>query len=144
MLAADKERRSAIRAAFASFAAHPGVQALQQQCEDDHAVTADAAGARLLAHLGSTATPVAGHLTTIEDETDKRRDESRVSSGFGKNVSNWVGREKVYPTNVIHMATECSNRNHTPPASPRLRTRLSGRPACDAPGGAGWLLYPIY
>lgn len=46
-------------------------------------------------------------------ETDKRRDESRVSSGFGKNVSNWVGREKVYPTNVIHMATECSNRNHS-------------------------------
>lgn len=38
-------------------------------------------------------------------ETDKRRDESRVSSGFGKNVSNWVGREKVYPTNVIHMLT---------------------------------------
>lgn len=73
VLAADKERRSAIRAAFASFAAHPGVQALQQQCEDDHAVTADAAGARLLAHLGSTATPVAGKLTTTEDETDKRR-----------------------------------------------------------------------
>jgi DNA modification methylase len=46
-------------------------------------------------------------------ETDKVRDESRVSSGFGKNVSNWVGREKVYPTNVIHMATECGNRNHS-------------------------------
>ena len=46
-------------------------------------------------------------------ETDKKRDESKVESGFGKNVSNWVGREKVYPTNVIHMATECSNRNHS-------------------------------
>jgi len=46
-------------------------------------------------------------------ETDKTRDESKVESGFGKNVSNWVGREKVYPTNVIHMATECSNRNHS-------------------------------
>lgn len=46
-------------------------------------------------------------------ETDRSRDESRVSSGFGKNVSNWVGRELVYPTNVIHMATECSNRNHS-------------------------------
>jgi len=46
-------------------------------------------------------------------ETDKVRDESRVSSGFGKNVSNWVGRKKVYPTNVIHMATECGNRNHS-------------------------------
>jgi len=46
-------------------------------------------------------------------ETDKTRDESRVGSGFGKNVSNWLGRDKVYPTNVLHMATECSNRNHS-------------------------------
>ena len=46
-------------------------------------------------------------------ETDKTRDESRVGSGFGKNVSNWLGRNLVYPTNVIHMATECSNRNHS-------------------------------
>lgn len=46
-------------------------------------------------------------------ETDRRRDESRVRSGFGKNISNWVGRQLVYPTNVLHMATECSNRGHS-------------------------------
>jgi len=46
-------------------------------------------------------------------ETDRIRDESKVESGFGKNISNWVGRDKVYPDNVIHMATECSNRNHS-------------------------------
>ena len=46
-------------------------------------------------------------------EIDKLRDNSKVGSGFGKNVSNWVGRDKVYPTNVIHSATECSNRNHS-------------------------------
>jgi DNA modification methylase len=46
-------------------------------------------------------------------ETDRVRDESKVGSGFGKNVSRWVGRDKVYPTNVIHMATECSNRDHS-------------------------------
>jgi len=46
-------------------------------------------------------------------DTDKTRDESKVGSGFGKNVSNWLGRDLVYPTNVIHMATECSNRNHS-------------------------------
>jgi DNA modification methylase len=45
--------------------------------------------------------------------TDKQRDESRVGSGFGKNISNWVGRNKVYPNNVLHLATECSNRNHS-------------------------------
>jgi len=46
-------------------------------------------------------------------ETDKIRDESKVGSGFGKNVSNWIGRDMVYPNNVIHMATECSNKNHS-------------------------------
>ena len=46
-------------------------------------------------------------------ETDKIRDESRVDSGFGKNISNWVGRKMAYPTNVIHMATECSNKKHS-------------------------------
>jgi len=46
-------------------------------------------------------------------ETDKRRDNSRVGSGFGKNVSNWVGRDRAYPTNVIHMATETGNTGHS-------------------------------
>ncbi len=46
-------------------------------------------------------------------ETDKIRDESKVMSGFGKNVSSWVGRDLVYPTNVIHMATETANRGHS-------------------------------
>lgn len=45
--------------------------------------------------------------------TDKIRDESKVGSGFGKNVSNWLGRDKVYPTNVLHMATECNNKDHS-------------------------------
>jgi site-specific DNA-methyltransferase (adenine-specific)/site-specific DNA-methyltransferase (cytosine-N4-specific) len=46
-------------------------------------------------------------------ETDKQRDNSKVGSGFGKNVSNWVGRELAYPTNVLHMATESSNKKHS-------------------------------
>ncbi|GIK67500.1 MAG: methyltransferase [Chloroflexota bacterium] len=46
-------------------------------------------------------------------ETDQVRDESRVESGFGKRVANWVGRDKVYPTNVLHLATETSNRGHS-------------------------------
>jgi len=46
-------------------------------------------------------------------QTDRRRDESKVRSGFGKNVSNWLGRDKAYPTNVLHLATECSNREHS-------------------------------
>lgn len=51
-------------------------------------------------------------LNNLSD-TDKKRDVSKVGSGFGKNVSKWKERECVYPTNVLHMATECSNKGHS-------------------------------
>jgi len=44
---------------------------------------------------------------------DKTRDESKVGSGFGKNISNWLNRDIVYPTNVLHVATECGNKKHS-------------------------------
>ncbi len=46
-------------------------------------------------------------------KTDKIRDNSKVGSGFGKNISNWVNRDKAYPSNVLHLATECNNKNHS-------------------------------
>ncbi|ANI89557.1 DNA methylase [Arachidicoccus ginsenosidimutans] len=46
-------------------------------------------------------------------DTDKVRDNSKVGSGFGKNISNWLTRDKAYPTNVLHLATECNNKNHS-------------------------------
>ncbi|MDT4952122.1 MAG: hypothetical protein QOJ02_260 [Acidobacteriota bacterium] len=46
-------------------------------------------------------------------KNDHVRDESRVGSGFGKKVINWIGRDLVYPTNVLHLATECSNKDHS-------------------------------
>jgi len=46
-------------------------------------------------------------------ETDKIRDNAKNGSGFGKNVSNWIGREMVYPTNVVYLSTECNNKNHS-------------------------------
>jgi ATP-dependent protease ClpP protease subunit len=74
VLAADKARRDGIRASFARFKAQPGVDAIQQACEDDHAMTIEAAGTKLLAHLATGATPAAGsHVTTVEDESDKQR-----------------------------------------------------------------------
>lgn len=69
----------------------------------------------------------AKHRLSNLSDTDKTRDESRVGSGFGKNVSNWVGRDMVYPNNVIHMATESSNKNHSavfPVALPSWFIRL--------------------
>ena len=46
-------------------------------------------------------------------ETDKVRDDSKVGSGFGKNISNWLKRKMAYPTNVLHLATECNNKSHS-------------------------------
>lgn len=44
---------------------------------------------------------------------DKTRDESKAGSGFGKKISNWVGKDLVYPTNVLTLSTECSNKKHS-------------------------------
>jgi site-specific DNA-methyltransferase (adenine-specific) len=51
-------------------------------------------------------------LTNLS-ETDKIRDNAKNGSGFGKNISNWIGKETVYPNNVLHLATECNNKNHS-------------------------------
>ncbi len=54
-----------------------------------------------------------------------------MGSGFGKNVSNWLGRDTAYPTNVLHLATECANRTHSavfPAALPEWFIRLFTRP----------------
>ena len=47
--------------------------------------------------------------------TDRLRSESKTKSGFGKNISNWLARESVFPTNVLHLATECSFKEHSAP-----------------------------
>jgi site-specific DNA-methyltransferase (adenine-specific)/site-specific DNA-methyltransferase (cytosine-N4-specific) len=53
-----------------------------------------------------------GRLKNLS-ETDKIRDNAKNGSGFGKNISNWVGRDTVFPTNVVHLSTECNNKNHS-------------------------------
>jgi DNA modification methylase len=73
----------------------------------------------------------AGQRLKNLSDTDKRRDNSKVGSGFGKNISNWVGRENVYPSNVLHMATECYNRQHSavfPVALPGWFIKLFTKP----------------
>lgn len=64
-------------------------------------------------------------------DTDRERDESSVGSGFGKNVSNWVDRTMVYPNNVLHLATECGNKQHSavfPEALPEWFIKLFTEP----------------
>lgn len=46
-------------------------------------------------------------------KNDVVRFDSQVKSGFGKNISNWVGRDKAYPSNVLHLATETGNKRHS-------------------------------
>jgi site-specific DNA-methyltransferase (adenine-specific) len=64
-------------------------------------------------------------------QTDQVRDESKVQSGFGKRIKNWVGRDLAYPTNVLHLATECGNRSHSaafPEALPSWFIKLFTKP----------------
>jgi DNA modification methylase len=53
-----------------------------------------------------------GRLKNLS-KADLIRDESKVGSGFGKRVANWIDRDKAYPNNVLHLATECGNKNHS-------------------------------
>lgn len=46
-------------------------------------------------------------------KNDVIRFDSQVGSGFGKNIANWIDRNMAYPTNVLHLATECGNKNHS-------------------------------
>lgn len=47
------------------------------------------------------------------NENDTIRRESKTGSGFGSKNSNMIGREKVYPGNVLHLSTESNNYNHS-------------------------------
>ena len=80
-------------------------------------------------------------------ETDKYRDNSKVGSGFGKNISNWIGRDKAYPTNVLHLATECNNKKHSaafPEELPQWFIKLftqEGDTVLDPFAGSGTTLF---
>lgn len=64
-------------------------------------------------------------------ENDKIRFNSQVGSGFGKNISKWIGRDMAYPTNVLHLASECGNKNHSaafPESLPTWFIKLFSKP----------------
>lgn len=46
-------------------------------------------------------------------KNDVVRYDSQVGNAFSKNIANWQGRTMAYPTNVLHLATECSNKKHS-------------------------------
>lgn len=87
-----------------------------------------------------------GRLKNLSN-VDKIRDISKVGSGFGKNVSNWVNRKMAYPTNVLHLATECGNKNHSaafPPSLPSWFIKLftkEGDVVLDPFMGSGTTLF---
>jgi ATP-dependent protease ClpP protease subunit len=75
-LAADGARREAIHTSFAKFADRDGVATLRAACQNDTNCTDAQAGQKLLALLGSTSAPVAGHtiINTVHDESEKHRE----------------------------------------------------------------------
>ncbi len=73
-------------------------------------------GKRFAMHQDAVKVPMGewkkARLKNLSD-TDKIRDNSKVNSGFGKKIANWVGREEAYPSNVLHLPTECGNKSHS-------------------------------
>jgi site-specific DNA-methyltransferase (adenine-specific) len=60
-------------------------------------------------------------------EADLTRSVNQNSSRFATCKANWVGRELVYPSNVLILPTECGNKNHNavfPEALPAWFIRL--------------------
>lgn len=58
---------------------------------------------------------------------DKIRNMSKTESGFGRLLTNWVGKRKVYPSNVLYLPTISANKNHCavyPEALPAWFIRL--------------------
>jgi DNA modification methylase len=72
-------------------------------------------------------------------KNDVVRFDSRVGSGFGKNIRNWVGRELAYPSNVLHLPTECGNKSHSA-AFPRALPKWFIELFTDA---GDWVLDPF-
>ncbi|MEO8924553.1 MAG: site-specific DNA-methyltransferase [Caldimonas sp.] len=46
-------------------------------------------------------------------KNDVVRHDSQVGNAFAKNIANWSGRSMAYPSNVLHLATECANKSHS-------------------------------
>ncbi len=72
-------------------------------------------------------------------KNDVVRFDSQVGSGFGKNIANWLDRDLAYPTNVLHLATESSNKRHSaafPSALPEWFIKLFTEPG-------DWVLDPF-
>lgn len=79
-----------------------------------------------------------GRLKNLSDD-DKKRIDSKAESGFGRRVANWSNRQMVYPTNVLNVATQTANKNHSavyPEALPEWFIKLFSKPG-------DWVLDPF-
>ena len=62
---------------------------------------------------------------------DMKRTQPATGSGMGRNISRWVGKDTVLPDNVLHMAAECGNKQHSavfPESLPEWFIHLFTRP----------------
>lgn len=49
----------------------------------------------------------------VISNTDNIRHSSNSKSGLSRNCSNWLNRDMVYPTNVLHISPVTNNKNHS-------------------------------
>lgn len=80
-----------------------------------------------------------GHRLHKLSANDCKRAVPATGSGMGRNVSRWVGKDTVLPDNVLHIAAECGNKQHSavfPEALPEWFINLFTQPG-------DWVLDPF-
>lgn len=107
---AEGERRHGIRASFAKFVERDGVPALLAECENTPSCTVEAAGQKLLAHLGAGASPIAGHYSPaifstdrVKDFTEGARDAILARAGIRVDQPHPIARDLQH-TSIVGMA----------------------------------------
>lgn len=53
-------------------------------------------------------------------KNDTKRYEMTTGSGFGRKMENWIGKDSVYPSNVLRFPTVCNNTGHSAPFPKKL------------------------
>lgn len=137
-LAADKQRREAIRNRFAPFLARGdldkgALDALQKECEDDHDTTAEAAGHKLLDFLGKETTPTGG-VTLKGDARDLEVEAYRAGAVKALLHRSNPGAHKLDEQaqqfrgmSLLDMARDCAERaGHRMRGMSRAETAIKG------------------
>jgi ATP-dependent protease ClpP protease subunit len=112
-LVADAARRTEIKATFAKFSTIAGIGEVQSACENDISCSVQDANAKLLAHLGKGASPIAGtHIVMLEGDREKARAGMQSAIMARANLAKDDRANQFRGYSLMDMARECLSAEH--------------------------------